>query len=255
MARLEVSAVSLRFGGVNALREVSFSVADGELVALIGPNGAGKTSLLNCISGVCRPQSGKVLIDGEDFTSLRPHQRARRGLARTFQNLGLFKGMTVLENLLVGRHTHQKSSVLAGGLWFGRGRREEQGQLEAVLAIIEFLELGDLRDRLVGTLAYGLQKRVELGRALSLEPRVLLLDEPMAGMNSGEKDQLARLIIEVNERRRTTIAMIEHDMGMVMNLSHRICVLDFGAKIADGTPEEIRNHPGVQAAYLGQKAH
>ena len=252
MARLEVNSVSLRFGGVTALHEVSFAVADRELVAIIGPNGAGKTSLLNCISGVYRPQSGRVTLDGEDLTDLSPHQRARRGLGRTFQNLGLFKGMTVLENLLVGRHTHQKTSVLGGGFWFGSGRREEAHQLEAVLEVVEFLELGDLRERIVGTLAYGLQKRIELGRALALEPRVLLLDEPMAGMNSGEKEQLAHFILEINEQRHTTIAMIEHDMGMVMNLSHRICVLDFGVKIAEGTPHEIRNHPAVQAAYLGQ---
>ncbi len=254
MARVEVSALSLHFGGVTALRNVSFAVADGALVAIIGPNGAGKTSLLNCISGLCRPQSGRVLLDGEELTQLSPHQRARRGLARTFQNLGLFKGMTVLENLLVGRHTHQKTGLLSGGIFFGFGRREELAHREAALQIAEFLEIGDLRRKLVGTLAYGLQKRVELGRALALEPRLLLLDEPMAGMNSGEKEEMARFIVEVNERRGTTIAMIEHDMSVVMGLSHRICVLDFGEKIADGTPQEVRDNPAVQAAYLGQPA-
>jgi branched-chain amino acid transport system ATP-binding protein len=254
MARLEVSGLSLRFGGVVALRDVSFAVADRALAAIIGPNGAGKTSLLNCISGICRPQSGRVMLDGEDLTRLPPHQRARRGLARTFQNLGLFKGMTVLENLMVGRHTHQKTGLLSGGLFFGPGRREEIAHREAALRIAELLEIGDLRRKVVGTLAYGLQKRVELGRALALEPRVLLLDEPMAGMSAGEKEEMARFIVEVNERRGTTIAMIEHDMGMVMGLSHRICVLDFGEKIADGTPQEIRADPAVQAAYLGQPA-
>jgi branched-chain amino acid transport system ATP-binding protein len=253
MARLEVSGLSLHFGGVIALRDVSFAVADGALAAIIGPNGAGKTSLLNCISGICRPQSGRVALDGEDFTWLSPHRRARRGLARTFQNLGLFKGMTVLENLLVGRHTHQKTGLLGGGVFFGPGRREEIAHREAALQIAEFLEIGHLCRKVVGTLAYGLQKRVELGRALALEPRVLLLDEPMAGMSSGEKEEMARFIVEVNKG-GTTIAMIEHDMGMVMGLSHRICVLDFGEKIADGTPQEIRDNPAVQAAYLGQPA-
>jgi branched-chain amino acid transport system ATP-binding protein len=254
MARLEVSGLSLRFGGVTALRDVSFAVADGALAAIIGPNGAGKTSLLNCISGICRPQSGRVALDGEDLTHLSAHRRARRGLARTFQNLGLFKGMTVLDNLMVGRHTHQKTGLLGGGFFFGFGRREEIAHREAALQIAEFLEIGDLRRKVVGTLAYGLQKRVELGRALALEPRLLLLDEPMAGMSSGEKEEMARFLVEVNERRGATIAMIEHDMGMVMGLSHRICVLNFGEKIADGTPQEIRDDPAVQAAYLGQPA-
>jgi branched-chain amino acid transport system ATP-binding protein len=254
MARLEVSGLSLRFGGVTALRDVSFAVADGALAAIIGPNGAGKTSLLNCISGICRAQSGRVALDGEDLTQLSAHRRARRGLARTFQNLGLFKGMTVLENLMVGRHRHQKTGLLGGGIFFGFGRREEIAHREAALQIAEFLEIGDLRRKVVGTLAYGLQKRVELGRALALEPRLLLLDEPMAGMSSGEKEEMARFLVEVNERRGATIAMIEHDMGMVMGLSHRICVLNFGEKIADGTPQEIRDDPAVQAAYLGQPA-
>ena len=254
MARLEVSALSLRFGGVTALRDVSFAVADKALVAIIGPNGAGKTSLLNCISGLCRPQSGRVALDGEDLTRLSPHQRARSGLSRTFQNLGLFKGMTVLENLMVGRHLHEKTGLLGGGLFFGSARREEIAHRESVVQIAGFLEIDHLLRKVVGTLAYGLQKRVELGRALALEPRLLLLDEPMAGMNSGEKKEMARFIVEINERRGTTIAMIEHDMGVVMGLSHRICVLDFGEKIADGTPQEVRDSPAVQAAYLGQPA-
>jgi branched-chain amino acid transport system ATP-binding protein len=230
---------------------VSFSVAAGALVAIIGPNGAGKTSLLNCISGVYRPQSGRVALDGEDVTALRPHQRARRGLARTFQNLGLFKGLTVQENLLVGRHTHLRTGVLAGGFFWGKGRREEIAQRRATKELLDFLELGGHADKLVGTLSYGLQKRVELGRALALEPKLLLLDEPMAGMNAGEKQKMARLILDLNENRGITIAMIEHDIGVVMDLSHRVCVLDFGEKIAEGTPLEVQNDLKVQAAYLG----
>ena len=250
MARLEIRGLSLRFGGVSALKDVSLSVADKALCAIIGPNGAGKTSLLNCVSGLVRPQSGLVILDGEDLTRLRPHQRARFGLSRTFQNLGLFKGMTVLENLLVGGHVHQRTGVLSGGLFLGRGRREELQKREEAQQLLAFLELGAHQRKLAGTLPYGLQKRVELGRALALRPRLLLLDEPMAGMNGGEKEELARFILETNAR-GTTIVMIEHDMGMVMDLSHRICVLDFGEKIAEGTPEEIRSHPAVQAAYLG----
>jgi branched-chain amino acid transport system ATP-binding protein len=251
MARLDISGLSLRFGGVRALREVSFTVPDRALCAIIGPNGAGKTSLLNCVSGVYRPQAGKVLLDGEDLTSLRPHQRAARGLSRTFQNLGLFPGLTVLENLLVGRHLHLRSGLLAGGFFVGKGRREEEAQRTIVERLLEFLGIRAHAGKLAGTLSYGLQKRVELGRALALEPRLLLLDEPMAGMNAGEKEAMSRLIRELNEQRGITIAMIEHDIGVVMDLSHRVCVLDFGEKIAEGTPDEVRTSAKVQAAYLG----
>ena len=243
--------MSLRFGGVRALREVSFAVADRALVAIIGPNGAGKTSLLNCVSGIYRPQAGAVLLDGEDLTRLSPHQRARRGLSRTFQNLGLFPGLTVLENLLVGRHAHLTTGLLAGGFFAGKGRREEESQRSAMEGLLDFLGLAAHARAPAGTLPYGLQKRVELGRALALEPRLLLLDEPMAGMNAAEKREMARLILELNERRGMTIAMIEHDIGVVMDLSHRICVLDFGEKIAEGTPGEVRTDTRVQAAYLG----
>jgi branched-chain amino acid transport system ATP-binding protein len=251
MATLEISALSLRFGGVRALREVSFTVPDKALVAIIGPNGAGKTSLLNCISGVYRQQAGRVILDGEDLTFLRPHKRAQRGLGRTFQNLGLFKGLTVLENLLVGRHTHLRVGVLAGGFFLGKGRREELAERRKAQDLLDFLGLAEHAPKLVSTLSYGLQKRVELGRALALEPRLLLLDEPMAGMNAGEKQEMARLIVQLNEQRGITIAMIEHDIGVVMDLSHRICVLDFGEKIAEGTPGEVLEDKRVQAAYLG----
>jgi branched-chain amino acid transport system ATP-binding protein len=252
MPALEVDRLSLSFGGVAALRDVSLSVDDGELFAVIGPNGAGKTSLLNCISGVYRPQAGSVLLGGREVTSLRPHQRARLGLARTFQNIALFEGMTVLDNVSLGRHCHQRSSVLAGGLYWGFAAREEAQHRAAVEEILSFLRIEHLRHRPVGSLAYGLQKRVELARALALEPKLLLLDEPMAGMNLEEKEDMARFLLDVNEERGVTLVMIEHDMGVVMDLSHRICVLDFGQRIGVGTPAQIQADPAVQEAYLGR---
>jgi len=252
VAQLEVSGVELRFGGVNALRDVSFSVEAGSIHAIIGPNGAGKTSLLNCISGVYRPQKGGIAFEGRDILGLPPYERTKLGIARTFQNIALFKGMTVLDNLLIGRHVHQHTGVLSGGWYYGRGEREEIAQRERVEDIVDFLEIQAIRSKIVGTLAYGLQKRVELARALALEPRVLLLDEPMAGMNAEEKEDLARFILDVNGERGTTLVMIEHDMGVVMDISHRICVLNFGEKIGDGTPAEIQANPHVQAAYLGR---
>jgi len=250
-ALLEVSRLSLRFGGVTALHDVSFSVERGAMAAVIGPNGAGKTSLLNCISGVYRPQQGSIHFDGEDVTRLPPAARTRRGLARTFQNIALFRGMTVLENLMVGRHIHQRTGVLAGGLYYGPGRREEIHQRERVEEIIDFLEIQAVRKQVVHTLAYGLQKRVELGRALALDPRLLLLDEPMAGMNAEEKEDMARYVLDVNQERGTTIVMIEHDMGVVMDLSDHVVVLSFGEKIADGSPDEVQRNRDVQSAYLG----
>jgi branched-chain amino acid transport system ATP-binding protein len=252
MAHLQICNLSLRFGGVAALHDVSFTAEKGTVAAIIGPNGAGKTSLLNCISGVYRPQAGAVLLDGRDVTALAPHVRTRMGIARTFQNIALFKGMSVLDNLLIGRHCHQRVGVLQGGLYWGPGAREEIAHREVVEDIIDFLEIEKIRKHVVGTLAYGLQKRVELARALALSPRLLLLDEPMAGMNAEEKEDMARFILDINEERDTTIVMIEHDMGVVMDLSARICVLNFGQKIADGTPEEVQRSPEVQAAYLGQ---
>jgi branched-chain amino acid transport system ATP-binding protein len=254
MALLEIGSLSLRFGGVTALQDVSFSVAPGELAAIIGPNGAGKTSLLNCISGVYRPQQGTVRFDGRDVTRMKPAARTRLGIARTFQNIALFKGMTVLDNLLIGRHCHQKTGVIAGGLYYGLGQREEIRDRERIEEIIDFLEIQPIRKQVVHTLAYGLQKRVELARALALEPRLLLLDEPMAGMNAEEKEDMARFILDINEERGTTIVMIEHDMGVVMDLSHRVVVLNFGQKIADGTPEQVQQSREVQLAYLGGEA-
>src|ERR1041384_4002890 len=250
-ALLEVSQLSLRFGGVAALSDVSFEVAPGTIHAIIGPNGAGKTSLLNCISGVYHPQRGLVRYDGAEITRMPPAERTRLGIARTFQNIALFRGMTVLENLMVGRHVHQKTGTLAGGFWYGPGKREEIRQREVVEDIIDFLEIQAVRKQVVHTLAYGLQKRVELGRALALDPRLLVRGEPMAGMNAEEKEDMARYILDVNQERETTIVMIEHDMGVVMDLSDRVVVLNFGQKIADGTPDEVQQNESGQNAYLG----
>ena len=251
---LDISHLVLRFGGVTALQDVSFSVQKSALSAIIGPNGAGKTSLLNCVSGVYHPQQGRIVFDGEDVTRLGPAARTRLGIARTFQNIALFRGMTVLDNLLIGRHVHQKTGTIAGGVYWGPGRREEIRERERVEEIIDFLEIQPWRKQVVHTLAYGLQKRVELGRALALDPRLLLLDEPMAGMNAEEKEDMARYILDINEERGTTVIMIEHDMGVVMDLSHRVVVLNFGQKIADGVPEEVQHNSEVQAAYLGGQA-
>jgi branched-chain amino acid transport system ATP-binding protein len=221
---------------------------------VIGPNGAGKTSLINCISGVYRPGSGKIRFEGQDVTGLAPAARTRLGLARTFQNIALFKGMTVLENMMVGRHFHQRTGLMTGGFYYGPGQREEIAERKVVEEIIDFLEIEHVRKKVVHTLPYGLQKRVELARALALEPKLLLLDEPMAGMNAEEKEDMARFIVDVNEEKGTSILMIEHDMGVVMDLSHRIYVLSFGKMIAQGSPEEVRTNREVQVAYLGADA-
>ncbi|TAK88003.1 MAG: ABC transporter ATP-binding protein [Betaproteobacteria bacterium] len=248
---LSVENVSLAFGGVRALQEVSFDVQEHEVRAIIGPNGAGKSSMLNVLNGVYHPQTGKIRFRGEEFTDMESHRAAAMGIARTFQNIALFKGMTVLDNIMTGRNLKMRCSFLHQALWLGPAKREELEHRRAVEEIIDFLEIQHIRKTPVGRLPYGLQKRVELGRALAAEPKLLLLDEPMAGMNLEEKQDMCRFILDVNEQFGTTIVLIEHDMGVVMDISNRVVVLDYGRKIADGTPEEVRNNQRVIDAYLG----
>ena len=250
---LELEAVSLRFGGVKAMTDVSCKVYPGELYSIIGPNGAGKTSTLNCISGRYRPTSGRILHKGRDITSLGTSKRADLGIGRTFQNLALYSGMTVLDNILIGRHHLMKVGFARGMVyWMGGAQREETVHRAAVEEIIDFLEIKDIRNEHAGTLSYGLRKRVELARAIALKPELILLDEPMAGMNLEEKEDMARYIVDLNEELRMTVVMIEHDMGVVMDLSHRLMVLDFGRKIAEGSPDAIKANEDVKRAYLGQ---
>ncbi len=248
---MDLRNITLRFGGVTAIKDISFDICEGEIRAIIGPNGAGKSSMLNVISGFYVPQEGEVWFRGKRRPALRPYQVARLGIARTFQNIALFDGMTVLDNIMTGRLTMMKSGLVSQALWWGPAQREEIEHREKVERIIDFLEIQNLRKTPVGRLPYGLKKRVELARALAAEPSLLLLDEPMAGMNVEEKEDMSRFILDVNDEFGTTIALIEHDMGVVMDLSDRVVVMDYGRKIGDGTPSEVRNNQAVIDAYLG----
>jgi branched-chain amino acid transport system ATP-binding protein len=263
--KLRVENLSLSFGGVRALTDVSLEVRDNEILAIIGPNGAGKTALLNCVNGFYKPQKGEIYYDGRRITRMRPDRLAKMGIARTFQNIELYTGLSTQDNIMAARHVIMKQNFIAGALYFGWAHKEEIEHRQIVEEIIDFLEIGPIRKRVVGVLPYGMRKRVELGRALALEPNVLLLDEPMAGMNLEEKEDIARFIIDVFEGQGDTypdtpvlrdgikcIILVEHDMGVVMDIADRIIVLDFGRKIAEGTPDEIKTNTEVISAYLGQ---
>ena len=253
--QLKVENVQLNFGGVTALSDIGLEVRQSEILAIIGPNGAGKTSLLNCISGLYHPQRGRIVYmngNEHEITRMKPHQIARLGIARSFQNIELFRHMTVLDNLLSGAHVHMHSSLLSGLIYWGAAQREHIQFRRFVEDIIDLLEIEAIRYNTVGSLSYGLQKRVEMGRALAMRPSLLLLDEPMAGMNSEEKEDMARFVLDINEEHGVTIVLIEHDMGVVMDISDRIAVLNFGQMIGEGTPDEVRSNKRVVEAYLGE---
>lgn len=248
---MDMRNITLRFGGVEAIKNISFDIREGEIRAIIGPNGAGKSSMLNVISGFYVPQEGEVWFRGAKRPPMRPYQVARQGIARTFQNIALFEGMSVLDNVMTGRLTEMKTNMFQQALWWGKAQKEETENRERVERVIDFLEIQAIRKTPVGRLPYGLKKRVELARALAAEPKLLLLDEPMAGMNVEEKEDMSRFILDVNDEFGTTIALIEHDMGVVMDLSDRVVVMDYGRCIGDGTPDEVRNNQEVIDAYLG----
>jgi len=249
---LKIQEITLVFGGISALNDISFEVQPGEILAIIGPNGAGKTSLLNCINNFYHPEQGDIFFNGHNLTKLPPYKIAKLGIARTFQNTALYTGLSTLDNLMAARHIHMQTGMLNSIIYWGLAQKEDLEHRQQVEDIIDFLEIEHIRKSIVGALPHGLRKRVELGRALALEPQLLLLDEPMTGMNLEEKEDIARFVLDINERRGTTILLIEHDMGVVMDIADRIVVLDFGMKIAEGIPEEIRQDEAVINAYLGK---